>query len=238
MRLEGRVGVAVPAAELTPVDHRGDSCLRGAEQPDQRGGVDVVGRAMGSVRSGMSSNGRVAEAAEQRLPDVPVGVHEPRHDDGVPSVDQLGVTGPHPRADLGDRVAVDQHVGLVVVADRGVHAENAAILDQSSRHVTAPPLQRSLRRLTSHASLPRPLSPERTRCPISVTTHGQSDRTVLARDCGITWLDWLDLDSGIKRCWTMDHRRRPPVPDRKIIAVAPARARVTGATTEGQRHHI
>src|SRR5437667_11365053 len=61
--------------------------------------------------------------------------NKPGHDDSARAVDDLGVGGGNVGRNFGDRLPVDQNVGLLEVSQPGVEGEH----DTSSQHNAAPP---------------------------------------------------------------------------------------------------
>ena len=142
VRLQGRFGRRDVGAGVEPVHHRRDAGFDGAEQADQGGGVHVVGRVVvAEARRGHGRRTRDARAQvpEQRPARVTVGVDEPRHHDRVGGVDDLGVARPEALPDLGDRLAVDQHVGRGVVLRLHAHREDATAAEEELAHAPLPP---------------------------------------------------------------------------------------------------
>jgi hypothetical protein len=101
-----RVGEVTDA--VGPVVTRGDACVDGFEGrvPDRR--VVILGRVGGPepVQAEVL-HCVMGEAAPDRIPHVPVHLDEPRHDDAVGRVDDLGPRRCDPLADVGDLAVHD-----------------------------------------------------------------------------------------------------------------------------------
>jgi hypothetical protein len=67
-----------------------------------------------------------ADAAERGLPDVPVGVDEPGHDDLALGGHDLGVDRLDGGGYGGDPAVLDQHVAVRKIADSRVDADHHA----------------------------------------------------------------------------------------------------------------
>jgi hypothetical protein len=123
---------------VRPVDHRRDAGIEGLECAEQRGGVHI-GRSHVPAEAAPDAaavllRGEVrAEAAQRRLPRVPVGVDQPRHDDAAGGVHPLGVTGVEVVADRDDGVALDENVAAGELADRRIHRDDVAAADEHPR---------------------------------------------------------------------------------------------------------
>ena len=72
------------------------------------------------------------DAADRRLPRVPVRVDEPRHDDHAARVDLLGIAYLEASADLDDHPVLDEHVAVRDLADLGVHRDHEAVANEQS----------------------------------------------------------------------------------------------------------
>jgi hypothetical protein len=92
---------------ICPVDHRRDSGLGRSEEPDQSGGIDVVGLDV-FVDAGVGD----LRVVKEGLPSVAMGIDEPWHNDGVASFDLLSITSPEAGSHLDDAVAFDEDVGV------------------------------------------------------------------------------------------------------------------------------
>jgi hypothetical protein len=57
---------------------------------------------------------------------------EARHDDGAGTIDDLGIAGGYRRGYLGDPLAVDQHIGLVEVADSRIETQDHPAAQQDA----------------------------------------------------------------------------------------------------------
>ena len=120
--------------KIAPVDHGGDACLERSKQSHQRGGVDVVRQ----VVAGDVGVGRRTDAADEGLPQVAVGVDEPGHDNGVGSIDDLGISSSQRRTHLADDPVLDQYVCLDQVANGPIERQDRAALDQHLAHQPVP----------------------------------------------------------------------------------------------------
>ena len=152
------VGVLGRVRDVRPVQQRGDPGVQRAPRAQEVAGVHVVGAVdPAGRRADVAEVVRIEPAvgqdvAELSLPGVPVGIDEARHDDHGRRVD-LARRRPQIRPDRGDLAALDQHVGPVEVAQRGVHGEDHAALEQDAlarragrRRPRGAPRQRGARR--------------------------------------------------------------------------------------------
>ncbi len=109
--LEGAIGVLGGVVAMGEVEDRRDARFERFECADVVAGVDVLGGAV--RRDGHAACPAEvvlerpvrADAAKGRLPCVPVGVDEARHDDMPGDVDHLGVPGVDPWGDGRDRAS-------------------------------------------------------------------------------------------------------------------------------------
>ena len=133
--LDDGVRVLRRVVDVRPVEHAGDAGVDCAERAQQVGGIDVVRRHLGAELAlhdvAIVLQRAVRQhVAQEALPHVPVRIDEARHHDRVRSVDDLGIGRADVRPHRRDLAALDQHVGLLEVADRAVEREHAAALDQ------------------------------------------------------------------------------------------------------------
>jgi len=83
---------------------------------------------MSSVVVGQGDRIRV-ESPQLSLPGVPVRIDEPRYDDHVGRIDDLGL-GTQVRPDRQDLLTLDQHIALGKVPDLGIHADDDSAFEQ------------------------------------------------------------------------------------------------------------
>ena len=122
---------------VRPVEQRGDSAVQRLHRVDEVAGVGVFGReesAQPEMQSGHVLPERPVgrDAAQERLPGVPVRVDEPGHDHRAGAVDDLRVDVAEVGADRLDRVAGHEDVGAGEVTERVVHRDDGPVLDHQS----------------------------------------------------------------------------------------------------------
>ena len=148
--LDRSVGVLGRILDVRPVEHAGDAGVDRAERAEQVGGIDVVRHHLGAERAlhdvAIVLQRAVRQhVAQEALPHVPVGIDEARHHDRLRGVDHLGIGRADVRLHRRDFAALDQHVGLLEVADRPVEREHEAALEQdrpAGAPASAPPAPR------------------------------------------------------------------------------------------------
>ena len=121
--------------DVRPVEHTGHAGIDGAERAEQIGGVDVVRRHLGAERAlhdvpVVFERAIRQHVAQEALPHVPVRIDEARHDDDIRGIDHLRVGRADVRPHRRDLLALDQHVGLLEIADRAVEREHETALEQ------------------------------------------------------------------------------------------------------------
>src|ERR1700730_7876195 len=131
-------------ADMRPVEERGNPGIERLERADEVGGVDVVGAVMRAdvaehLREVLIECAAWQDAANRRLPRVPVRVDEPRHDDAIGRIDDLGIPGLDRPADLLDRAVFNQHVAAGQVAGVFLQRQDIPAANQRpSLHLLAP----------------------------------------------------------------------------------------------------
>jgi hypothetical protein len=120
-----------------PVSDRGDSCVEGLQRPPQGTGIAVGGfverRDPSDHRSGVPDQRDLSgAAAEGALPDMPVRVHQTRHDEPTGRFDdvRLRQIRSQARADSGDPAVSDEYVGRRQVAEVRVEGDHMAATDE------------------------------------------------------------------------------------------------------------
>jgi hypothetical protein len=144
-RLDGRVRMLGRVMDLRDVVHGGDAVVELTEPAEQLADVHIFrpvhgreleqdelvvrGAPARRVRQVVDEDPIREEAAQRRLELVVVRVDEAGHDDAAAGVDHIGAARLQIGADRQDLLALDQHVGVGKVADRGVHRHHRAAPD-------------------------------------------------------------------------------------------------------------
>ena len=110
---------------MRPVEESGDPGVDGAKSTHQIPDVCVLGSKCGRQLvederdvAGPPLQGDISpDVAEDALPDVAVGVHEPGEDDHPGGVDHLGAVDGQTGPDCGYPVLFDENVGFGEVSD-------------------------------------------------------------------------------------------------------------------------
>jgi hypothetical protein len=129
---------------VRPIDERRDARVDALERAPEVRCINVVGavvrRELVEDRPEVGDQREVRRARPDRgLPRVAVGVDEARNDDVAVGVDNLRVCRTQVRADLGDRVALDEDVGAGQLAQCRILGQDGAASDQCSfGHCIAP----------------------------------------------------------------------------------------------------
>ena len=105
-------------------------------------GVDVVGRVLGrdvhADPAEVLHQGPVgADRAQDRLPCVAVRVDESRHHHHAARIDPIGAGRVDRAGHLGDPVPLHEHAAALELADRIVHREHVAVLDEKAAWIHA-----------------------------------------------------------------------------------------------------
>ena len=134
--LDCRVGMLGRVVDVRPVEQGGDPRVERFERAHQVGDVDVFGAVLEAdvvehPREILVESAAGQHAADGRLPRVAMRIHEARHDDAVAGVDDVGVrAGRQVGAHRGNRVPVDQHIGVRHVAEHRIEGEHVSTPNQ------------------------------------------------------------------------------------------------------------
>lgn len=131
--LDRRVGVLGRAGVVREVEHAGDAAVDGGEGGQPGADVHVLRPVDGGVagQRGAHVSAEVVDVrhgpAQLGLPGVAMGVDEARRQDGAARVDRHRAVPPQLGTDRGDRVALDQQIGVVQDARAGVHGDDRRV---------------------------------------------------------------------------------------------------------------
>ena len=124
--------------DLRDVDYPRRAHVDHAERGDQHADICVLGRIgwrdLGddvTVVVGIDTTSR-QDVAQNALIGMAVGVDEARDDDSVRGIDSHHVGGCDIGSDLTNLAGLDQHVGVGEMADRRVHGQHQAALEQDA----------------------------------------------------------------------------------------------------------
>ena len=141
--LDRRVGVIGRVVDVRPVEQRRDAAVERLERAGVVADVDVLGAVVAADaaehdREVVVERAAREDAADRRLPRVPVRVDEPRHDDHPGRVDLLRVGDVEAAPDLDDLAVLDEDVAVRDLADVGVHRDDEAVADQQAAASSCP----------------------------------------------------------------------------------------------------
>ena len=125
------IGVLGRVLDLRPVDERGATGFQGAHRAEQVARINVFRLVMAAKVSqhlgAIGPEPDIAHAVAQRgLPGVPVRIDETGQDNEIRRIDMLRVRHLQLRRDRCNPSTLDQDVAAAQVADRAIHAEDAA----------------------------------------------------------------------------------------------------------------
>ena len=133
--LDRRVRVVGRVRDVRPVEQRRDACVERLERAGVVADVDVLGTIEAPDlaehdREVVVERARRQDAADRRLPGVPVGVDEAGHHDHPGGVDLLRVRDAEVRADVDDLAVLDEDLPIRKIADFGIDRDDEAVADQ------------------------------------------------------------------------------------------------------------
>lgn len=136
VRLQRGLAVRILNRDVGPIDNSGNAGFDRTEQADERRGIDIVRLKARGIDGGV---GRI-QVAKERLPDMPVRIHETRHHDAVRCIDDLCISGVQTASYFGHDAVVDQKVGFGEVRSVDAKRQDTTASDQNPRAQIVPPM--------------------------------------------------------------------------------------------------
>ena len=166
--VQPRVGVLGRGVVVAPVEQGRHAAVQLVERAHQVRQIDVFGpkaraEPLVEVTNVLDQRPIPRYPAYPRLPGVLVGVHEPGQDDEPTRVEHFCPRGVDAPADLGDALALDQHVAAFDLSRRRVEREHAPPAQQCLLHNAPPTGGANSRSASSFHSIPMPGLSGRTR---------------------------------------------------------------------------